>query len=72
MRDALLHIDSLNSALVQAYAEQRRQHYEREFEKISNVTILDPDSDCSVQHAFESGCYQNVIQKIITKYQMLG
>ncbi len=37
MRDALLQIDSLNSTLVQKYAEQRRQHYEKEFEKIRSV-----------------------------------
>lgn len=71
MRDALLQLDSLNSTVIHAYAEERRLHYEREFEKISNLTILDPDPDCSIQHAFESRCYQTILQKIVAKYQVI-
>lgn len=72
MRNALLQVDSLNLAVIQAYLEQRHQHYERELEKIRNVTILDPDFGCSTEHAFKSACYQTAIRKIIAKYQMSG
>ncbi len=69
MRDALLHIDSLDSSIIQKYANERIHYYEQEFEKLSNVTVLDSDFGCNWQHGFENKCYQNVVQSIIKKYQ---
>jgi hypothetical protein len=59
MRDALLHIDSLDSSIIQKYANERVHYYEQEFEKLANVTVLDPDFGCNWQHGFDNKCYQN-------------
>lgn len=69
IRDSLLYIDSLDSSIIQKYAKERIRYYEQEFEKLSNVTVLDPDFGCNWQHSFENKCYQNAIQSIIKKYQ---
>ncbi|MCH9627951.1 MAG: hypothetical protein S4CHLAM2_16000 [Chlamydiales bacterium] len=67
-RDALLKIDSLNPRVIETYTQKRCRYYEKELAKIRNVTILDPDPGCSFQHAFESTCYQMVVQSLVNKY----
>ena len=69
MGDAMLHLDSIDTKVIEAYVKQRTQYYENEFSKIRNLTILDPDPDSKWKHTFVSECYQQTIQKIIKKYQ---
>lgn len=68
-RDAVLHLDSTNLTMFEHYVKQRIKYYQGEFVKISNLTILDPDSDSKWKHAFSSECYQKTIQEVINKYQ---
>ncbi len=67
-RDALLKIDSLNPRVIENYTQKRCRYYEKELAKISNVTILDPDPGYPFQHAFESKCYQMIVQNLVKKY----
>ena len=69
MGDAMLHLDSIDSKVIEAYIKQRTKYYENEFSKIRNLTILDPDPGSKWKHTFISECYQQTIQEIIKKYQ---
>ena len=69
MGDAMLHLDSIDTKVIEAYVKQRTKYYENEFSKIRNLTILDPDPGSKWKHAFVSECYQQTIQKIIKNYQ---
>jgi hypothetical protein len=69
MRDALLHLDSVNKEAIKAYAKTRVTHYAQEFLKIGNVTVLDPDTVSFIGHEFSGPCYQAAIHSIIEKYQ---
>jgi hypothetical protein len=68
-KDAMFHLDSNDLKVMEDYIKQRTTHYENEFSKISNLTILDPDPDCKFKHKLDSECYQKVIQQVIIKYQ---
>jgi hypothetical protein len=68
-KDAIFHLDSNNLKVMEHYIKQRTTHYENEFSKISNLTILDPDPDFKFKHKLDSDCYQKMIQNIIKKYQ---
>lgn len=68
-KDAIFHLDSNNLKVMEHYIKQRTTHYENEFSKISNLTILDPDPDSKFKHRLDSECYQKVIQQVIKKYQ---
>ena len=69
LQDAMLAIDSLNPDAINGYKKQRIKHFEKEFEKINNITVLDPDPDSRWKHRFDSDCYQQTINKLIKKYQ---
>lgn len=69
LKDAMLHLDSNDLKVMELYIKQRTKHYENEFSKTSNLTILDPDPDCKFKHKLDSECYQKVIQNIVKKYQ---
>jgi hypothetical protein len=69
MQDAMLHLDSINPKAVEAYVKGRNNHYQCEFDKIKNVTVLDPDPDCKWKHQFDSDCYQTMVKKIVKRYQ---
>ncbi len=64
--DAMLDLDSTNPKTIETYTKQRMKHYEKEFSKISNVTVLDPDPKW--KHRFSSSCYQAAVQMITKKY----
>jgi glutamate formiminotransferase len=66
----MLEIDSLNPKAIEGYKKERIKHYEKEFTKINNVTILDPDSDSRWKHEFKSDCYQKTIKSLVKKYQV--
>jgi hypothetical protein len=65
--DAMLDLDSTNPKTIETYTKQRMNHYEKEFSKISNVTVLDPDPKW--KHRFSSSCYQAAVQMITKKYE---
>lgn len=67
--DALLDLDSIDPETIAKYTKIREQHYEKEFSKIRNITILDPDPGSKWKHEFSSECYQTTIQSIIKRYQ---
>ncbi len=69
MRDALLHLDSVNKEAIKAYAKTRVPYYEQEFLKISNVTVLDPDTVSFAGHEFSGPCYQTAMHNVIAQYQ---
>ncbi len=66
-RDAELNIHPCNPDAKERYIKERINFYREAFEKIKNVTVLDPDT--SMQHGFNSKCYQTVLHSIIKKYQ---
>ncbi len=49
---------------------QASNSYKRDLEKISNVTVLDPED--KIEHAFNTKCYQSVMQGIVKKYRKEG
>lgn len=69
LKDTMLYLDSNDFKVLEYYMKQRTKHYENEFSKISNLTILDPDLDCKFKHKFDSECYQKMILNIVKKYQ---
>lgn len=68
-QDALLDLDSIDSKVIELYTQKRMRFYKKEFSRISNVTVLDPDPDSRWKHKFSSFCYQSQIHEIIKKYQ---
>lgn len=67
-QDAILHLDTLNDSVMETYIRLRSRYYEIEFDKMRNVTILDP-SYTSWEHGFANDCYQKVVAEIIQKYK---
>ncbi len=68
-RDAIHDLDSIDHKVIEAYAKQRASYYEKEFLKISNLTILGPDPGSNWKHTFSSDCYQQTIKTIVQRYQ---
>jgi hypothetical protein len=66
LHDAMLDVDSTDPKTIEIYTKQRMKHYAKEFSKISNVTILDPDPKW--KHRFSNSCYQAAVQMITKKY----
>ncbi len=66
-RDAELHVNPFNPAAKERYIKKRTNFYKEAFERLKNLTVLDPDD--SVQHGFDSKCYQTVLGSIVNKYQ---
>lgn len=67
--DALLYLDSIDAHVFESFISQRISHYENLMKKISNITILDPDPNCYVEHQFCRKCYQKEVKKLIEKYK---
>ncbi len=67
MLDAMFDLDTTDPRTMELYSQTRLKYYEKEFEKIRNVTVLDPDPQW--KHKFESSCYQSIVKAIIKKYQ---
>jgi hypothetical protein len=64
--DAMLDLDSTSPQTIETYTKQRIKYYEKEFSKISNITVLDPDPKW--KHRFSNSCYQAAVQMITKKY----
>lgn len=69
LRDAILELDSIDSNVVKEFTENKIKYYLKEFVRIENLTILDPDPDSRWKHKFDSDCYQDTVQKIVQKYR---
>ena len=69
LQDAMLYLDSVSPKTIESYTKRRTKQYEKEFSKIRNLTILDPDPGSRWQHSFNSECYQRAIRALIKKYQ---
>lgn len=67
--DALLYLDSVDAFVFESFMKQRISHYESLMKKISNITILDPDPNCYVEHQFSRECYQKEVKKLVGKYK---
>jgi hypothetical protein len=67
--DALLYLDSVDSFVFESFMKQRINHYESLMKKISNITILDPDPNCYVEHQFCRECYQKEVKRLVKKYK---
>ncbi|GAB4229615.1 MAG: hypothetical protein Tsb0021_07440 [Chlamydiales bacterium] len=69
LNEALLYLDSVDAFVFDSFVQQRISHYENLMKKISNITILDPDPNCYVEHQFRIECYQKEVKKLIEKYR---
>jgi hypothetical protein len=67
--DALLYLDSVDAFVFESFMKQRISHYESLMKKISNITILDPDPNCYVEHQFSRECYQKEVKRLVGKYK---
>lgn len=67
--DALLYLDSVDALVFDSFMKQRVSHYESLMKKISNITILDPDPTCYVEHQFCRECYQKEVKRLVKKYK---
>ncbi|MBN4066788.1 hypothetical protein JYU14_01745 [Simkania negevensis] len=66
--DATRDLDCFDAQVIKKYAQERCQYYRKEFERISNVTVL--DSDNIWEHFFNNENYQTVLRSIVNKYRM--
>ena len=64
-------LETQDPQTILTYSSQRKEYYLAEFEKISNVTILDPSVNATFnryEHELISPCYQSIIHELIKKY----
>lgn len=69
MRDALLKSDSLSQIALEAYAKGRIGYYEKAFNDIKNLTVLDFEADAFSSHEFKNDGYQKIVKKLIKEYR---
>jgi hypothetical protein len=67
--DTLLYLDDVDDHVFESFIKRRVEHYEILMEKISNVTILDPDPSCYFEHQFCNVCYQDEVKRLVKKFQ---
>lgn len=65
--DAIHDLDCLDPHVLERYTQDRCKHYRNEFEKISNVTVV--DSGSLWEHSFNNESYQNIVREKIEKYR---
>ena len=65
--DAIQDLDCLDPYVHEGYVQERCKFYRNEFEKISNVTVV--DSGSMWEHSFKNASYQDVVSTIIDKYR---
>ncbi len=65
--DAIHDLDCLDPHVLERYTQDRCKHYKNEFEKISNVTVV--DSGSLWEHSFNNESYQNIVREKIEKYR---
>lgn len=65
--DAIQDLDCLDPYVHERYAQERCKFYRSEFEKISNVTVV--NSGGMWEHSFKNESYQNIVLEKIEKYR---
>lgn len=65
--DAIHDLNCLDPHVLERYTQDRCKHYRSEFEKISNVTVI--DSGSLWEHSFNNESYQNIVREKIEKYR---
>ncbi len=65
--DAIQDLDCLDPHVHERYAQERCKFYRNEFEKIRNVTVVNPGSVW--EHSFRNESYQNIVLEKIEKYR---
>lgn len=65
--DAIQELDCLDPCTHERYAQERYKFYRKEFEKISNVTVV--DSDNLWEHSFSNESYQSIVSTLVGKYR---
>lgn len=65
--DAVHDLDCLDPHILEKYTQDRCKYYANEFERISNVTVL--DSGSMWEHSFNNESYQAIVHSIIDKYR---
>ncbi len=65
--DAIQQLDCLDPYVHERYAQERCKFYRSEFEKISNVTVV--NSGSMWEHSFKNESYQNIVLEKIEKYR---
>ena len=65
--DAIQQLDTLNPHILEKFTKDRSRYYRNEFEKISNVTVI--DSESLWEHSFNNKSYQKIVRTIIKEYR---
>jgi hypothetical protein len=67
--DADIYMTSQDEKAMKAYWEERQKYYEDKLHSVRNVTVLDEQRSGIWEHAFINPIYQDVLKKIIHRYQ---
>lgn len=65
--DAIKDLDCLDRHVLERYTQERCKFYRNEFDKISNVTVI--DSGSMWEHSFKNESYQKFVETTIKKYR---
>lgn len=67
--DAEIYMTSQDEKAIKAYWEERQKYYEDKLHSLRNVTVLDENRSGTFEHAFINPIYQDILKKIIHRYQ---
>ena len=65
--DAIQGLDNFDARIIEKYAQERSKYYHEEFQKISNVTVV--DSSSIWEHSFNNDSYQAIVRMKIDQYR---
>jgi hypothetical protein len=65
--DAIQDLDNFDVQIIEKYAQDRSKYYYEEFQKISNVTVV--DSESMWEHSFNNDSYQTIVRMKIEQYR---
>lgn len=65
--DAIKDLDCLDRHVLERYTQERCKFYRNEFDKISNVTVI--DSGSMWEHSFKNESYQKFVETTVKKYR---
>ena len=65
-QDAVLHVDSLDSIIMEKYTQARVEFYQKQLGEICNVTVLETKN--RLEHSFNNESYQKIVGRIVKKY----
>lgn len=67
--DAEIYMTSQDEKAINVYWEERQKYYEDKLHSLRNVTVLDENRSGTFEHAFINPIYQDILKKIIHRYQ---